>query len=678
MHTRKGLLHLLLSAMVLAFSGCWLDGDNPSLVEDEGNLSTLVISSLKSNPEKLENYLASHGLAYLDKVTVNGDTGYLYEFTGKVDKNGVTKKCLILTGKAHSMGYQAAYLRPGSAHLNDTIQGTYEMLSVYIKKVGLDQFGTFGLNIPYGTPKGDAVWNEMFALFDTLGQIAITHIPHYMLDEMDGIVDGLHAYAANNLVKGSEEYNAFMKISRKEVVALNQGVDSSYFMIAALLHKVPENLDGNPYGNTTAHMLAVNLFIKAISISMGISPAEAARVLPTLKVDQTKIFDLFRAGCNEYAVSGKATLNGETYHGRDFMFSTADIYQDASCVMVYIPDDTDGDPATVDLPFITSDAPGFVGHASGINNHGLSVGVDVSQSAGFGIDPGIGCLLVNRDMLQKASNIDEAIRVAKRNDRGVPWIYIVADDDSMDTYGNSVILECVRSDVMDNGRKYRGYKQLDPWRRLRFALAISLLPSSDIPDNGVLVRSAKWRYPRTLEYLPTIDPNSWPAHPKFGLDLTPYFPRQTEKWDDVVIGTNHFIAPEMRFGQLYMPVQFLYGMGPLRESMWRYDFAYKIIKENYGRIVYWTDLNEDDRPDYGCAGWLIDYLNPAWENRDGVRANSWFYTSENPTYDDLLNEQVHGHHIAFNNTTGEMKALYGYMLDPWVGLNIKDMIDTIK
>ncbi len=679
MLTRKWLLLCLVSVLVLAFYGCWLDGINLPPAGDNGNLSTTVISSLKSNPEKLENYLSSHGLAYLNKVTVDGDTGYLYEFTGKVDKNGVTKKCLILTGKAHSMGYQTAYLQPGSADLNDNIKGTYEMLSVYIKKVGLAQFSTFGLDIPYGTPKGEAVWKEMFALFDILGQFAITHMSKYMRDEMDGLVDGLHAYAANNFIKGSDEYNAFIKISRKEVVALNQGVDSTYFMIAALLHKVPEDLDGsNQYGKTTAHMLAVNLFSKVIAISMGISPVDAARVLQTLTVDQTKIFDLFRAGCNEFAVSGKATLTGETYHGRDFMFSTADIYQDASCVMVYIPDDTDGNPETVDLPFITSDAPGFVGHASGINNQGLSVGVDISQSAGFGIDPGIGCLLINRDMLQKASTINEAMKVVKRNDRGVPWIYIVADDNSMDTYGNSVILECVRSDIMDNGNKYRGYKQLEPLRQLRFALAISLLPSSDIPDNGVVVRSAKWRYPRALEYLPAINPNSWPVHPTFGFDLTPYFPRQTEQWDDVVIGTNHFISPEMRFGQLYLPVQIIYGLGPILESMWRYDFAYKIIQENYGRILFWTDQNGDDRPDYGCAGWLIDYLNPAWENRDGLKVNSWFYTSENPTQDDLRNEQVHGHHIAFNNTTGEMKALFGYMLDPWVGLNIKDLIANLK
>jgi hypothetical protein len=248
----------------------------------------------------------------------------------------------------------------------------------------------------------------------------------------------------------------------------------------------------------------------------------------------------------------------------------------------------------------------------------------------------------------------------------------------METYGNSAVLECVRSDFMDNGKKYRGYEQLDPWRQLRFALAISLLPSSDIPDNGVVVRSAKWRYPRTLEYLPTRNPDSWPAHPSFDSDFLPYFPRQTETWPDVVIATNHFITPEMRFGQLYLPVQVLYGMGPLLESMWRYDFAYKIINENYGRIVYWTDLNGDDRPDYGCAGWLIDFLNPAWENQNGVKVNSWFYASENPTQDDLRTTQVEGHHIVFNNTTGEMKALYGYMLDPWVGLNIKDLIKNVK
>ena len=57
-------------------------------------------------------------------------------------------------------------------------------------------------------------------------------------------------------------------------------------------------------------------------------------------------------GCNQFVISGKTTLNDEIFHGRDFMFSTADIYQDISCVMVYLPDDG--------KPFVTVAAPGFV------------------------------------------------------------------------------------------------------------------------------------------------------------------------------------------------------------------------------------------------------------------------------------------------------------------------------
>jgi len=59
-----------------------------------------------------------------------------------------------------------------------------------------------------------------------------------------------------------------------------------------------------------------------------------------------------------------------------------------------------------------------------------------------------GCLLILRDTVQYATDIDQAIAHVRSLKRGVPWIYIIADDNSP-AYGNSVILECGRSDSMD-------------------------------------------------------------------------------------------------------------------------------------------------------------------------------------------------------------------------------------
>ncbi len=645
----------------MLFVGCSKDDD--PLIFLPSKATSLGVDQLQ-----LQQQLADDDLVLLKDVTINGDTGYLYKFTkdGKdlTDKNGNPKRCLVLSGAPHSLGYQAAYLLPGNADTEDGNQGTYEMLSAFIKKIGLEQFSTFGLNVPYGTPEGEAAWEKLFSLMDIYGKFAQQYIPDYMQQEMQGIVDGLHAYADDNLQR-DPELAKFKEIGFRHVLALNQGVDSTYYLLAALLHKVPTDGWDEPQ---TSHKLATSLFIDIIGISLGLGQDEAALKLGELKFDQQKLMENFRAGCNELAVTGAATRRGETFHGRDFMFGTADIYQDASVVMVYLPDDEGS------LPFITTDAPGFVGHASGLNSQGLSVGVDISQAGGYGKDPGVGCLLINRAMLQKAANIDQAIQVTKAITRGVPWIYFVADDDSPQ-YGNSAVLECARSDHMDGGRAFRGYETLDELRQQRFAYAISQLPPSDIPDDGIVVRSAKWQYPAGLEHLPTIDPESWGDHPSWDFDLLPYFPRQTEAWDDVCVATNHFITPEMRFSQLYWAVQLLYGIGPLQESMWRYDFACKIIKETYGDITFWSDP-DDLRPGYGSAGWLIDYLNPNWENSEGVKINSWFYCSEDPSAEDLINAQVQGHHAVFNNSSGEMKALFGYMQDPWVGLNIKELTST--
>jgi hypothetical protein len=36
---------------------------------------------------------------------------------------------------------------------------------------------------------------------------------------------------------------------------------------------------------------------------------------------------------------------------------------------------------------------------------------------------------------------------------------------------------------------------------------------------------------------------------------------------------------------------------------------------------------------------------------------------------------VDGHHAVINNTQREMRALYGYMTDPWVGVKLQPFVD---
>jgi len=640
------------------------------------NFPKNINKQLSIDPNMMDIYLQSRGLKFLKKITVDNDTGYLYEFENKTamhpDKYNETKRCLILTGEPSSLGYQAGYLRPVY---------TLKILTEFIQKIGLSQFQILGIKVKQGTPEGDKLWELLTAELKLYAILTDEYIPEYLKTEMEGVITGLQAYAENNWNNDTdrEKHEKAMSLSYFDILLLNQGVDNFYFLLAALLNKVPEgwtiptgeDLEYDP--EDTAHIRALDLFIRALAINSGISKKRASEIF-TLP-EETDINNFFRAGCNEWAVTGDKTENSETFHGRDFMFSTKGIYQDAACVKVYLPDDGN--------PFIGVDPAGFVGHASAMNSEGISMGVDISQAAAYGHHPGVGCLLILRDTVQYATDIDQAIAHVRSLKRGVPWIYIIADDNSP-AYGNSVILECGRSDSMDieKGYDWRGFMNLHWLRQLWFLYPIMQLPENDIPVDGICERNAKWGFPKALKYLPAIDPDSWDTHPSFGRDNTPYFHRQTEEWDDVVIATNHFIVPEMRFSQFYLPIQLIYGAGPMLESMWRYDFLLNLIEEISASQdeMFFFDKNIDgsyaDHPTYGSAGWLINFLNPFWKNKNDEQANIWFYGRDNATEEELFKKEVGGHHIVFNNSTGEMRALFGYMGDPWVGLNIIELFEN--
>jgi hypothetical protein len=53
---------------------------------------------------------------------------------------------------------------------------------------------------------------------------------------------------------------------------------------------------------------------------------------------------------------------------------------------------------------------------------------------------------------------------------------------------------------------------------------------------------------------------------------------------------------------------------------------------------------------------MIDFLNTG-------RENGWYYDGW---------ENVEGHHTVMNNTTREMRSLFGKMADPWVGVSLQE------
>ena len=647
---KQWLLIFLVIGTFLSVSGCGSSSD-------DNNTSSANSEEIKTTA--LTDVMADQGLEMVKQMEVGGDKGYLMEFTGKYSE-GVNSKgklssrfpkyCMVLTGSAYDMGYEAATLRPE--------QG-YSMLTDYMKRVALTQFSMLGLNLPQEGKTADEVYNIMYDTILDIVALMEKDIPSNLRKEMQGFADGMQSAGYTT------DPNTGRKIDYTHLLVINEAVDTTYFFLAAVLGKAKETDE-----NKAVIAECRRAFLKILAKASNTSSTKDESVTKLLEKARTKFAsrsNKIRFGCNEFVVSGNATANGETYHGRDFMFSTADIYQDAAAMVVYLP--TEG------YPFVTVSVPGFIGQSVGLNIKGLSVGQDVCLASFMGKTPGVGSMFMVRDIAQNSSNISEAVDLLRNTTRGVSWVYFVASDEADSRYGHGAELSAVtnqRDDEIGGG-----IDTLPPLIRSLYKSYTSILDELDVDeltaggdiDRGVMVRGQAYKYPTDEKF----------ASPEFSLDdyssYTDYynsgfrFTSQKESYDDAVVATNHYIIPRMRMMQFQPIIDLLYAMsGNLAESVWRYENMISEIDEYHGRIEYFGP--DPDAPAVGTAGWMIDFLNTQ-------RSYPWFYRDQNDdgTNEYPVNVWVDGHHAAINNTQREMRALYGYMTDPWVGIKLQPFVD---
>ncbi len=647
---KRWLLIFLVIGTFLTVSGCGSSSDNNN-------------NASPANPDEtniaLTDVMANQGLEMVKQMEVGGDKGYLMKFTGKYSE-GVNSKgklssrfpkyCMVLTGSAYDMGYEAATLRPE--------QG-YSMLTDYMKRVALRQFGMLGLNLPQEGKTADEVYNIMYDTILDIVALMEKDIPSNLRKEMQGFADGMQAAGYTT------DPNTGRKIDYTHILVMNEAVDTTYFFLAAVLGKAKVT-DQNKAVIAECRSAFLKILAKA-SGSSSTNEKSVTELLEKAKKNFASRGNQIRFGCNEFVVSGNATANGETYHGRDFMFSTGDIYQDAAAMVVYLP--TEG------YPFVTVSVPGFIGQSVGLNIKGLSVGQDVCLVSFMGKTPGVGSMFMVRDIAQNSSNISEAVDLLRNTTRGVSWVYFVASDEADSRYGHGAELSAVtnqRDDEIGGGidtlpslirSLYKSYTSI-----LDELDADELTAGGDI-DRGVMVRGQAYKYPTDEKF----------ASPEFSLDdyssYTDYynsgfrFTSQKESYDDAVVATNHYIIPRMRMMQFQPIIDLLYAMsGNLAESVWRYENMISEIDEYHGRIEYFGP--NPDAPAEGSVGWMIDFLNTQ-------RSYPWFYRDQNDdgTNEYPVNVWVDGHHAAINNTQREMRALYGYMTDPWVGIKLQPFVD---
>ena len=454
-------------------------------------------------------------------------------------------------------------------------------------------------------------------------------VPPQLRAEIDGIVEGCRAA------------NPHTSVRRDRLLALNLGID-------CLL----------------AHIYTGTLFAER-----GVNPL----------LLRTPI------GCNAFSLSGDAA-GGRHFFGRDFMFPTADVFQDTACLMILAPDDPAGRPGP---PLVSQGAPGLVGSMAAMNDAGLAVGVDMLPSRLCSPRrPGLNSLLLVRDCAQHCDTVDAAVERIREAPRGVSWLYPLAD-----AQGNACVVEAGR--WLGPGEPFPYFDHVPASYRGR-------LPGTDYmtrmrarygtpePVNGMLVRERDYRFPE--EYVRDWNEGLWKAFGRNWLAILKdvlgellggartsypasmfgetgminrrwtdtncpgpfYFAPQRERRPDVLIATNHCITPEMRLTSMSDWIGLLTA-GESNDIQWRYD-----------------ELNREILAALAAAPTGIDERT-AWELINFLRPDGKFPDYYNPgSKKDWREVQVHGSVTLCELTSRTFTSLFGYYGDEPVTIHLKN------
>jgi hypothetical protein len=458
------------------------------------------------------------------------------------------------------------------------------------------------------------------AFTHVIGQLAgaeFPGMPQEIRDEIQGIYDGCR------------ERNPMTRVAIERLMTLNLGIDVILSMVYS--------------GN---FLLLSFTDIKPVDIN-----------LPLM--------------CNAFSVFGKAAGGGH-FFGRDFMFPTADVFQETAAMILYDPVSINGQKT---LPFVSVAAPGMIGSISAMNIRGMGMGVDMSPAALC--DPtqiGINSLLLVRKCIQYGTDARHIIDIMRATKRGVSWNYIVSDGIN----DRACVVEAGKSGI-----------QPDP---LLFPMQFYLpvLPDyifmsrheSATYDSGLMVRWNDYHYPKAyLDY----NKGLWKRYNNISgakCAIAPdafdtmgfinstwkdgncpsayYFAPQREDRDDVVLTTNHYIIPEMRYYAMY-PWTTLLVSEKINDIQWRYDaLNYLILKE----------INEKGHIDYQAAKRLIDYLSPYGPYPS--------YYAHKPKSRDKKEIRIDGCTSIFDLKKKTVESHYGYYCDEWVKVTLPNYFDPAK
>ncbi len=486
-------------------------------------------------------------------------------------------------------------------------------------------------------------------------QAMIRDIPYEYVDELKGMLDGCCAIDPSTTV------------SWDRLWALNYGIDC-----------------------LIAHMYTGELFKEA-------------------KVGPRKLrMPIF---CNSFGLGSPGAEPGSNFFGRDFMFPTAGVFQDVACLIIHKPSPLEDAPRRA---FVSQTAPGIIGSVVAMNDLGVGIGIEMLPSAYCdAARPGFNALGLNRDVAQYCPDAPAGAERVARTQRGVSWIYAIADRE-----GKACILETGKK--TPSGEDFPYAAQVPEYYRKRLPSEARLEElrkkhGTPAPDRGVLPRWKGYSYP--FELIEEYNARLFEAYNRKLLDrigdklrgiagcvlklatgnygklgeffadlweiltrrarwdecdssetgfyckdpeeeILPgpyYFAPQRETREDLVLGTNHFVSPEMRLLGMNDWLALIEG-SEFADSQWRYDALNSYILEVLGQAPGGVGFEE--------AWKLADFLDPLrspkykfYYNREGSRAPE--------------NIEVHGSVNLLDLSALRIRSLWGHYGDEAVTLDLK-------
>lgn len=413
--------------------------------------------------------------------------------------------------------------------------------------------------------------------------------------------------------------------------------------------------------------------------------------------------------CNAFTICGKSAGYG-FYFGRDFSFPSSGVFQDTAAPVIYnpavsepfplcpplcstgsLPDKRTDDESGMRLaansgleavapaeypaiPFVNITAPGIVGSIAAMNMEGVALGVNMSPGANS--DPGnigVNSLLMTRICAQYGGSAKEAAEIMTALPKGVSWLYIIADGKN----ARSCVAEAGASGPEPDFTKYPSeeYRPFLPDMQLIKRLG------GEQYKNGVMFRWNDYNYP--LDYL-TFNYRLWKHYNdkhrtnkiiytgafeesgyinKGGDQNCPssfYFSPQREDNDDILVATNHYIIPEMRYFAMHRWTERIIGKR-VNDIQWRYD--------ELNRLIY-DRLAEKGSAGFEDAKELISFLAPYGKNGG--------YYKDNPKSGDGRETRIEGCVSAFDLKNKIVECHYGYYCDGWVRITLPEYFEGRK